>query len=87
MGVSSVFIFQGVMHVLIPLANWLIHTAVGLKALGYGYKGRLHGLNNTRYRISPAVSRFCSGRLKPRLMRPWRVVHLRGRRVCSVPSP
>jgi hypothetical protein len=31
-------------------------AAVGLKTLGYSYKGRLHGLYETRYRTSAAVS-------------------------------
>jgi len=39
----------------IPLANWFSQAAVGLKALGYSDKGRLHGLHQTRYRISPAI--------------------------------
>jgi hypothetical protein len=49
---------RGATYVLILLANWLAQVAVGLKALGYSYKGRLRGLATTRYRISPAVSCF-----------------------------
>jgi len=48
----------------IPLANWFSQAAVGLKALGYSDKGRLHGLHQTRYRISPAVTPRTSVRLR-----------------------